>query len=246
MIGAVVETRELRLVRTLVGLADTLVDDFDVLDLLQRLVDDCVSLFGASQAGLLLSDQRGGSRVMATTSEHTRVLELFQVETQDGPCLECISTGAPVSVPDLATEAHRWPRFVPKAAEEGFRSVHALPLRLRKDVIGALGLFRAEPGTLQPEDLQAAQALADMATIGILQQRTIARSGVLAEQLQTALNSRVVIEQAKGVLAATANLDMDTAYARLRAYCRPRNLRLTDTATAVATGRLDAGTVLAG
>lgn len=239
-------TRELELARALVGLADTLVADFDVVDLLQRLVEDAVDLLGASQAGLLLADQRGGIRVLASTSEDARLLELFQVQNHEGPCLECIRVGAPVLVPDLTAAVGRWPRFVPAALERDFRSAHTLPLRLRDDVIGALGLFHTERGALEEDDVRAAQALADIATIGILQQRTIARGEVLAEQLQTALNSRVVIEQAKGVLAATGGIGMDAAYARLRGYCRPRNLGLTLTAIAVANRSLDAATVLAG
>jgi GAF domain-containing protein len=241
-----VATRELVLARTLVDLADTLVADFDIVELMQHLVDESVALFGASQAGLLLSDQRGGTRVVATTSENMRVLELFQVQSGSGPCLDCLHTGKRVLVPDLGAVADRWPHFVEVAAEQGFRSVHALPLRLRSEVIGTLGLFHTVIGPLDDEDIRAAQALADIATIGILQQRTIARGEVLAEQLQTALNSRVVIEQAKGVLAATAGIDVETAYARLRGFCRPRNLGLTATAAAVAAGHLDAATVLAG
>jgi transcriptional regulator with GAF, ATPase, and Fis domain len=239
-------TREFQLARALVDLADTLVADFDVVDLLQRLVEDSVDLLGASQAGLLLSDQRGGIRVMASTSEHARLLELYQVQNHEGPCLDCVRTGLPVLVPDLAEARGRWPRFAAAALEQDFRSVHTLPLRLRTEVLGALGLFRTAVGPLDPEDVEAAQALADIATIGILQQRTIARCEVLAEQLQTALNSRVVIEQAKGVLAATGRIGMDSAYVRLRGYCRPRNLPLTATAAAVADGSLDAATVLAG
>jgi GAF domain-containing protein len=242
----VVETREFRLARSLVDLADTLVADFDVVDLLQRLVEDAVDLLGASQAALLLVDQRGGIRLVASTSENARVLELFQIQSDEGPCLDCIRSSAPVLVPDLGAAAPRWPRFVRAAIEQDFRSSHTVPLRLRRDVIGALGLFHTVIGPLDDEDVRAAQALADVATIGILQQRTIARGEVLAEQLQTALNSRVVIEQAKGVLAATAGIDVETAYNRLRAYCRPRNLPLTATASAVARGTLDAAEVLAG
>ena len=241
-----VATRESELSRTLVEMADTLVADFDVVELMQHLVDEAVTLFGASQAGLLLGDQRSGIRVVATTSENMQVLELFQVQSDEGPCLDCLRTGAPVLVPDLAEAQDRWPKFAAQAESQGFRSVHALPLRLRSEVIGAMGLFHSEAGALDSGDLRAAQALADIATIGILQQRTIIRGEVLAEQLQTALNSRVVIEQAKGVLAATGGIDVETAYRRLRAYCRPRNLGLTATAAAIAAGELSAVTVLAG
>ena len=239
-------TREFRLARSFVELADTLVADFDVVDLLQRLVEDAVDLLDASQAGLLLIDQRGGVRLVASTSENARVLELFQIQHHEGPCLDCIRSSMPVLIPDLAAAAGRWPLFVDAALERGFRSSHTVPLRLRDEVIGALGLFHTDVGPLEDDDVQAAQALADIATIGILQQRTIARGEILAEQLQTALNSRIVIEQAKGVLAATAGIDVEAAYGRLRAYCRPRNLQLTATASAVASGSLDAAVVLAG
>lgn len=238
--------RESRLARAFVDLADTLVADFDIADLMQRLVEDCVVLLDAAQAGLVLVDQRGCARVVATTSESTRLLELLQVHLDDGPGLDCLRGGLPVLVDDLTAAGDRWPTFGPAAVGQGFRSVHALPLRLREETIGALSLFRERTGSLDPPDVRAAQALADIATIGVLQQRTIARGAVLAEQLQTALHSRVAIEQAKGVLAATGELDMDTAYARLRDYCRRRNLRLAATAREVAAGDLPATEVLAG
>lgn len=231
-------SRETRLAEAFVGLADTLVADFDVVDLVQHLVEECVALLGVSAAGLLLDDQRGGLRVLASTSEEIRLLELFQLQVDQGPCLDCICSGAPVHVPDLAASTAAWPQFAAEAAARGFRSVHAVPLRLRQHVLGALNLFHVSPGPMDEIDLRAAQALADIATIGILQQRTIARGEVVAEQLQTALNSRVVIEQAKGVLAASGGIGMDAAYRQLRGYARNRNLRLTDTAREVATGAM--------
>lgn len=237
-------SRETRLAETFVNLADTLVVDFDIVDLLQDLVEECVALLEVSAAGLLLADERGGLRVLASTSEETRLLELFQLQVDQGPCLECIATGAAVLVPDMAASAKRWPQFAAEAAQRGFASVHAVPLRLRQQVLGALNLFGNHPGPLSEEDVRSTQALADVATIGILQQRTIARGEVIAEQLQTALNSRVVIEQAKGVLAATGAIDMDAAYRQLRGYARSRNLRLTDTARSVATGALNPAQVL--
>lgn len=239
-------SREIRLARSLVELADTLVDDFDVVELLQRLVENSVDLLDASQAALLLRDQQGGIRLVASTSESARLLELFQVQGDEGPCLDCIRSGAPVLVPDLAGAAPRWPRFVRTAIGQGFRSSHTVPLRLRTEIIGALGLFHTTVGPLKADDIRAAQALADIATIGILQQRTIALKEVLSEQLQTALISRVVIEQAKGVLAATAGIDVEAAFDHLRAYCRPRNLPLTATASAVVRGTLDPEVVVRG
>jgi GAF domain-containing protein len=226
-------SREQHLAAAFVELADTLVDDYDVVDLLDRLAGHSVQLLGATAAGLLLDDQRGGLRVLAASSERTRLLELFQLQTDQGPCLDCIRTGRPVSVPDLNYAADRWPRFVPMAAQQGFRAVHALPLRLRSHTIGALNLFHDQPATLTTDDLRIGQALADAATIGILHERAIRHGETLIEQLQTALNSRVIIEQAKGFLADRGGLDVDQAFNLLRGYARNHNLRLSDTARRV-------------
>lgn len=226
------------LAEAFVALADTLVADFDVIDLLHQLAADCVDLLRVEAAGLLLSDQRGNLRVMASSSEQVRLLELFQLQTDQGPCLDCVRTGRPVTATDPVDVAQRWPRFAVEADRAGFRSVHALPMRLRSETIGALNLFHAESGPLAVDDLKVAQALADVATIGILQERTIRDSQVLAEQLQTALNSRVVIEQAKGALSERGGVDMAEAFALLRAHARRHNQRLSDIARAVVEGSL--------
>ena len=191
---------EIKLADVFVEMADTLVDEFDVIDFLHVLTERCVQLLGVSAAGLLLTDQRDSLQVVAASSERTRLLELFQLQTDQGPCVDCFRTGQPVSVADLPS-AGRWPRFTAAAAEVGFAAVHALPMRLRTEIIGALNLFDTNPGALDEDKLRIGQALADVATIGLLQQRAIHRRDTLTEQLQTALNSRVLIEQAKGVLA---------------------------------------------
>ncbi|GGN28932.1 transcriptional regulator [Lentzea pudingi] len=237
--------RESRLLQAFVQLADTLVDDYDMVDVLQQLVEHCVELLDASAAGLMLSDQHGGLRVVAYSSAQTRMLELFQLQASEGPCLECVHTGAPVLVADLTTATQRWPRFAPLAAETGFASVHAVPMRLRRETIGALNLFRRETGSLTEEDILVARALADSATIGILQERAIRRSEVVTEQLQTALNSRVVIEQAKGVLAFAGNLEMEQAFQVLRGYARNGGRRLADVAREVVGGELRPDELLA-
>jgi transcriptional regulator with GAF, ATPase, and Fis domain len=239
--------RESRLLAAFVQLADTLVDDYDVAELLHQLAEDCVQILDVAAAGLLLSSQRGTEslQVLASSSEQTRLLELFQLQTNEGPCLDCVRTGQLILVPDLNTTTQRWPRFAPEALREGFVRVHALPLRLRGETIGALNLFGRDPGDLPEQDLLAARALADTATIGILQERAIRRGEVLTEQLQYALNSRVLIEQAKGVLAHAGKVDMDRAFQVLRGYARSHNIRLSQVADHLVAGTLRPQEILA-
>ncbi|WP_326943814.1 GAF and ANTAR domain-containing protein [Amycolatopsis sp. NBC_01307] len=237
--------RERQVTRTFVALADTLVDDFDVADLLHTLVRRCVDLLDVAAAGLTLVDERGSLQVLASSTEQARLLELFQLGIDEGPCVECFASRTPVLVADIAAAAGRWPRFAAEAAREGFASVHALPMRLRKQTIGALNLFGAHPGELAADDVYLAQGLADTATIGILQERAVRHGETMSEQLQTALNSRVTIEQAKGVLAVTGGLTMDDAFAALRGYARNNGLRLSDVARALAERALDPALVLA-
>jgi GAF domain-containing protein len=226
---------EVRLVDVFVEMADTLVDDFDVIDFLHGLTERCVQVLGVSAAGLLLTDGRDTLQMVAASSERTRLLELFQLQTDQGPCLDCFRTGQPVSVADLRS-AGRWPRFTAAAAEVGFAAVHALPMRLRTEVIGALNLFDTDPGPLGEGKLRVGQALADVATIGLLQNRAIRRRDVITEQLQTALNSRVLIEQAKGVLAERLHLDVADAFTVLRDGARSNNRRLSELAQAIVDG----------
>jgi GAF domain-containing protein len=226
---------EVQLADVFVEMADTLVDDFDVIDFLHGLTERCVQLLGVAAAGLLLTDQRATLQVVAASSERTRLLELFQLQTDQGPCVDCFRTGQPVSVVDLPS-AGRWPAFTAAAAEVGFAAVHAVPMRLRTDVIGALNLFDTAPGPLDEGKLRIGQALADVATIGLLQQRAIHRRDILTEQLETALRSRILIEQAKGVLAERLHLDMAEAFTLLRGTARSRNRRLSDLAQAVVDG----------
>jgi transcriptional regulator with GAF, ATPase, and Fis domain len=221
---------------TFVELTDTMVAGFDVIDFLHVLTDRSVLLLDVSAAGLLLADPRGELRVVAASSEAARLLELFQLQNDQGPCLDCYRSGQPVQAPDLDTAAARWPRFAPAALRAGFAAVQALPMRLREQVIGALNLFRAVPGAFDPADVRVGQALADVATISLLHERSMRHSDALNEQLQTALNSRVVIEQAKGKLAERLGLDMDQAFSLLRDSARNRNLRLSDLAQAFVDG----------
>jgi transcriptional regulator with GAF, ATPase, and Fis domain len=215
---------------TFVGLADTMVDDFDVIDFLYMLTDRSARLLSVSAAGVVLADPRGELRVAAASSEAAGLIELFQIQNDQGPCLDCFRTGQPVTAADLAGPDQRWPRFAAAATRAGFGAVHALPMRLRDQVIGALNLFSVGTARLGPADLRIGQALADVATIGLLQERNVRRAETLAEQLQAALNSRVIIEQAKGRLAERLGVDMDRAFALLRDYARNSNQRLTDVA----------------
>jgi GAF domain-containing protein len=182
---------------------------------------------------------------VASSSDDAELMELLQLQNEQGPCMDCYHTASPVSVPDLAATDH-WPRFAAAVAKAGgFRSVHALPLRLRGDAIGALNLFHQAPGPMPEPDLALGQALADVATIGILQERAVRRSEIVTEQLQTALTSRIVIEQAKGVLAQHHGLTMDSAFDRLRRYTRARNLRLAEVARQLAASELNPAAISA-
>jgi GAF domain-containing protein len=235
--------RETLLVRTLVELADTLVDDFDVIELLIRLTDRCIDVLDIAAAGIMLVAPDGELRVMVSSSEAMRVLELFEVQAQEGPCLDCHRTGEAVLDQRLADAAGRWPRFSAEALDAGFLTVHALPMRLRGTVIGALNLFQVDTGPLRRADVEAAQALADIATIAILQHRAVREAQVLNEQLQQALNSRIVIEQAKGMVAERRGVDMEGAFGIVREHARRHNLRLADLAADIIAGTVTTTTL---
>lgn len=227
--------RERALAEAFVGLADTLVADYDVIELLHRLSTDCVHLLPVDAAGLLLSDQRGALAVASYSTDQGYELEQFQLSADEGPCLDCFRRSIQIVSADLDGE-RRWPRFTPFARGRGYRSVHAFPLRLRAETIGALNLFAAEPTDLSVDDRRIGQALADVATIGIMQERAIRRRDVLAEQLESALTSRVVIEQAKGIVAERGGVDVTEAFEMLRRHARSGNKRLTDVARSVVEG----------
>ncbi|MFI6477008.1 GAF and ANTAR domain-containing protein [Nonomuraea sp. NPDC050663] len=228
-------SRDAELADAFVGLADTLVEDFDVIDFLEGLTGHCVSLLAVDAAGLLLAGSRERLQLVAASSEQARLLELFQLQADEGPCVECYRSGQRVDF--TATEPRRWPSFSRAAQRAGFASVCALPMRHQGSVIGALNLFRASPVPLGETEVRIAQALADVATIGILQERTARQRELVAEQLQHALHSRVVIEQAKGVLAERMDTTVDLAFEELRRFARSGNHRLSDIALAVIEGK---------
>lgn len=239
-------SREQLLASTFVNLADTLVADFDVIDFLHTLATRSVELLDADAAGIMLADGQGGLHVMASSTEEARLLELYELQNNEGPCLDCYRTGRPVAREDLPAMRSSWPAFTKEPQGLGFHSAQALPMRLRDETIGALNLFRLEPGRLTEADLGIGQAMADVATVGLIQERAIAASEQLAIQLQTALSSRVQLEQAKGVLAQRAGLRMDEAFQVMRAYARSHNRRLSDVAAHIIDGTLDDSQVRTG
>lgn len=231
-----------RISETLIELADTIVSDYDLLEYLHRLLDRSVEVLGADAGGVMLSPRGAGSdplQLLACTDENARVLELFELQRQEGPCVDAHRNGMPVVEHDLA-ESRRWPSFSGAALEHGFRAVYAFPLRLRSVSVGALNLFRQAPGPADDEDVVTAQAFADMAAIGILQNRALQEARDLAGHLQIALNSRVIVEQAKGILAERLGYDMEHAYQAMRWYGRDNNLQLRVVAAAVVDGELSA------
>lgn len=232
-------SREQRITEAFVTVADTLIADYDVIDLLHTLVDVCTNVLDVNSGGLLLADESGELQLMASTSEQADFVEIMQLAAGVGPCLDCYSTGMPVSVGDIAEDGAQWPTFQKAALQQGFAAVYATPLRLRGKVLGAMNLFRSEVGVLNAPDAAVAQALADVATIGILQERSIRETGIVTEQLQRALESRILIEQAKGVLSAMGLMSVDAAFEALRTYARRNNLPLRTVAEGVTNRSLD-------
>lgn len=232
------QDRERSVTEAFVSLADSLVGPFDVIELLSTLTSECARLLDVASAGLLLADRFGVLHVVAASSERTRSLELFQVQRDEGPCLECYRSGSAVSVADLGAEIGRWPHFVPAARQRGLMSVHALPMRLHDQILGTLGLFGSTVGALNEDDLRLGQALVHVASVALLAGNAATDRDVLNRQLQVVLENRVAIEQAKGALAQQANVDMDEAFALLRSYSRDCNDKISAVAQAVASRAL--------
>jgi len=217
--------REAQLARAFVRLADTLAGDFDVVDFLHGLSDDSVQILDAEAAGVMLADARGGLRLVASSDERMRLLEIFELQDEQGPCVDAFSTGQPVQA-GAADSRARWPEFAPHAFEAGFRMMCAVPLRLRRDVIGALNLFRGSDELFNEAELDIAKAMGEIAAIGLIQERALRERTLLTEQLQSALNSRIIVEQAKGMLAEYLAVSMDDAFQLLRTFSRDHNRKL--------------------
>jgi hypothetical protein len=236
--------RESRVLDAVVSLVDTLLDDFDVVDLLTELTERCAHLLDVESAGLLLADPLEQLRLMAATTEETRELELFQLQAEEGPCVDCYFTGQPVSVADLKAEADRWPRFVPAALDAGFASVHAVPMRAAGIVLGALGLFGTRAGALNDADLLVGQTLAHIASVAILQEHAPTPS-IVMQQLRNALTNRVHVEQAKGFLRESLDISVEQAFQLLRSYAHTHGDHLTDVARRLMIDRQTRPTLLA-
>ena len=218
--------RETQVLDAVVSLVDSLLDDFDVVELLTELTERCAHLLDIAAAGLLLADPLGQLRLLAATSKQTWELELFQLQADEGPCVDCYATGQPVSVADLRLATARWPRFVPAALEAGVASVHAVPMRAAGMVLGSMGLFGVRPGELTESDLLVGQTLAHVACVAILQEHPPTPSTVIP-QLRAAMTHRIVVEQAKGFLREHFDVSVDEAFSLLRRYARAHGDHLT-------------------
>jgi GAF domain-containing protein len=232
-------TRQQLITQAFVELADTLVDHYDVVDLMHTLGERCVELFDVDAAGIILRDTRQRLVAVASTSDEADLSEVFAIQNSEGPCLECVRTGERVVNVDIDDATRRWPHFVAKVAEYGYVTTHAFPLRLRAEVLGVINLFCRSRTTLSNDDIAVVQGLADIATIGLLQQRAVSQHEILSEQLHVALNSRIVIEQAKGALAERARINVAEAFEVMRTYSRREGRLLRDTAVAVIADELD-------
>jgi GAF domain-containing protein len=231
-------SRENRLLETFVSLADTLVDDFDIIDFLQTLAERCVELLDVTAAGIMLVDADGTLRHAACSDEQMRLVELFELQIEEGPCYDAFCDDTAVACGSPEEAARRWPRFAPNAVEHGFAAVAGVPMRLRAKVIGALNLFSTDRRVLADPDIRVVQAMADVATIGILQERAIRDATILSDQLATALDSRIAIEQAKGVVAESVGISVDEAFTRIRGFARAHNRRLGEVARQIVDGSL--------
>jgi GAF domain-containing protein len=222
-----------QLLDVFVDVTDTLVEDFDLVDFLHTLTTNAARVSGAASVGLVLTDHQDRVRYMASSNEEGKMLELFQIQNHDGPCLDAITSGRPVVNADLGEAGDRWPMFAPAARAAGFQSVHAFPMKLRDETIGALNIFGVDRWRFDPEDVRLVQALADVATIAVLQERNRHEAELITDQLQSALTSRIVIEQAKGALARAESITPTEAFEVMLVTARSTGQKLADIARAV-------------
>lgn len=232
------------LLAALFAALDLFVGDFDVIELSQRLVDACSGATGGADAGLLVADPRRDLQLLASTSEESELLELLRVEALDGPSRHTFRTGRPTAVPDLRDTNHRWPEFCERAVDYGYRSAFAMPVRCYRHSVGALTVLAEAPAALDASGMRAGQALADLAGVGITAHLLLPRLEELPAQLPRALHARIVIEQAKGVLAERGGIEMAEAFDRLRTYAGKTGMRLAELAAAIVDGTVDAGEAL--
>jgi hypothetical protein len=238
------DRQERDVLRAFVDLSTELVDDYDMLEMLSNLTTHCATLLDVGSAGLLLADGRGALHMAAASSERTQQLELFQIQRDEGPCLDCYHGHVAISVPDLEAEQERWPQFSRAALDTGFKSVHAVPMQLRGNVLGGLGLFGDSVGQLNDSDLDLAQALAHVACVAIVNEKSAADRTTVNTQLQHALTSRIVLEQAKGVIANSADLEIDDAFTVLRRFARANGRKLGSVAADVVNRKLRADALM--
>jgi transcriptional regulator with GAF, ATPase, and Fis domain len=239
-------SRQDRLNQAFIALSDTLIRDFDILDVFDLLVRTCVEVLEVDSAGILLSDTWGRLKVVASSSEAMEALELLALQSDEGPCVESYRVGEPVAVSQLDRSHHRWPTFTRAAIAAGYASVQALPLRLREQNIGALNLFHRRTEAMTDADVRVAQALADVATIAILKESADRSSWALIDQLQHALDGRIIIEQATGRLAERGNITQQEAAELLRAYSRSHQQKISGTARQIVDRTLPTDAVVGG
>jgi GAF domain-containing protein len=230
--------------QSVAALADTLIDDFDLVELLDRLMAACLSLLEVRAAGILLVNSDQTLEVAASSNADSRLIEVFQLESNAGPCVDVVRTGRALSITDAEEIDRRWPEFGRAVRSVGYSAVYALPMRFDKETIGALNLFDADKPPLSDHDRGLAQALADVASIGVLQQRSLTRALTLAEQLRLALDTRIAVEQAKGLVAEYAGVDMGVAFEAIRRFSRHHRLKLAVVAESLVARELDPGRII--
>lgn len=238
-------TNPSRLSDLFVAAADTLVGGFDLVDFLHGVATGAAKITGSSAIGLLLAERDGGLRVIAASSEDPELLGLFSIQRAEGPCLDAHRAGAELPDIDLRATHDPWPDFTSQATALGFTGTHCFPLRLRGKTVGAMHAFQDDGHHLSADERRSGRALADLAAISLVQERATRRPGELTEQVLFALNSRIVIEQAKGTVALNLDVGVAEAFELLRVRAAQHRMPLTELARAVVADRGALDTLLA-